>query len=355
MTADTPLLVTRDDALAAELLRLAAAAGAPLEVVPPDDGAVRGWAGSGAVLVGSDVAAALAPLGLPRRDEVHVVGIGPAPEGLYRSAVDLGAASVLELPTADTWLVELLTDIGDDGRGNGVVVAFTGGSGGVGATTLAAALALVAGRRHHRVALVDLDPAGPGLRRVAGFDEVTGVTWAELGASRGRIGSRSLREALPAQDGVGVLGWPDEAADPPAPGLLREVVSAARRGHDWVVLDLPRSAATGADAGTLDVVSRCDHVVVVARASLGSVAATARLAERLRAMHARLGLVVRSRRGSPLAEELAGAVGVPLLAELTDQRRLDEHLDLGAGPVHSRRGPLARTASALLAQWGAPR
>ncbi len=354
MTAENPFLVTRDDALAADLHRLAAAAGAPLDVVRAPEDAVRGWATASAVLVGADVAGALAPLGMPRRGEVYVVGIGAAPDGLFRSAVDLGATSVLELPSADGWLVELLADLGDGGRGSGFVVAVTGGSGGVGATTLSAALALVAGRRD-RVALIDLDPAGPGLQRVAGFDDVTGVTWPELAASHGRIGSRSLREALPTQDGVGVLGWPDEAGRPPAAGLVREVVSAARRGHDWVVLDVPRAATVFDDAAVQDVVSRCDQVVLVARASLASVAATARLAERLGTGGTQPGLVVRSRKGSALAEDLARAVGVPLLAELADQRRLDEHLDLGVGPIHSRRGPLARTAGALIGRWAAGR
>jgi hypothetical protein len=65
-------------------------------------------------------------------------------------------------------------------------------------------------------------------------------------------------------------------------------------------------------------------------------------------------VVVRTRGGTATAAEVARAVGVELLAELPEQRRLDEHLDLGLGPVHARRSPLARTARGLLERLALP-
>jgi hypothetical protein len=47
---------------------------------------------------------------------------------------------------------------------------------------------------------------------------------------------------------------------------------------------------------------------------------------------------------------VANAVGLPLLAELPDQRRLDEQLDLGLGPLHRRRGSVATAAAGLLSR-----
>jgi hypothetical protein len=102
------------------------------------------------------------------------------------------------------------------------------------------------------------------------------------------------------------------------------------------------------------VVSRCDHVVLVVRAALAGVASAARTADALRAEAADASVVVRSRRGSPPADDVARAVGLPLAAELKDQRRLDEHLDLGLGPVHHRRSPLATTAARLVERWTRP-
>ena len=49
-------------------------------------------------------------------------------------------------------------------------------------------------------------------------------------------------------------------------------------------------------------------------------------------------------------EDLAALTGLPLLAEMTDQRGLAESVDLGLGPVRGRRGPLARAAADVLAQ-----
>ena len=346
MDVAEPVLITDDEALLGDVLRLAAAAGVSLQVLRRPDPGLRSWHVAPAVLVGGDQADALAALAPPRREQVHVVSLGGAPDALFRAALEAGAASVLELPAADDWLIELLTDVGDGAGRSAVTVAVVGGSGGVGASVLAGALALTAGRLAPTM-LVDLDPQGPGLARLVGLDDAPGVTWADLADSHGRLGARALREALPARSGVAVLGWPDAPVPRPSAALLREVIGAGQRGHEWVVVDLPRGSAHW----TAGVVGRCDHVLLVVRAALGGVAAAARTAETLRSDAVAPSVIVRSRRGAPPAEDVARAVGLPLAGELRDQRRLDEHLDLGLGPVHHRRSPLATTAARLVEGW----
>ena len=346
MAAPDPLLITDDETLLGDVLRLAAAAGVTPEVLRRPDPGLGSWAGAPAVLVGADQVAALASHAPPRRGQVHVLCGGQAVDSVFRLAVAVGAASVLELPAESDSLVALLSDVGEGSGRSAVTVAVVGGSGGAGASVLAAALALTAGRSGPTM-LVDLDPLGPGLARLVGLDDRPGITWADLSVSHGRLGARALRDALPGGGDVHVLGWPDAPTPPVAPVLAREVLAAGRRGHDWVVLDLPRGGAPWA-AG---LVSRCDRVVLVARSSLGGVAAAARTADGLRTDAPGAGVVVRSRRGSPPAADVARAVGLPLIGELPDQRRLEEHLDLGLGPVHHRRSPLARTAARLLGEW----
>jgi MinD superfamily P-loop ATPase len=128
--------------------------------------------------------------------------------------------------------------------------------------------------------------------------------------------------------------------------VLRECLSAARRGHDLVVVDLPR----GADPLVAEVVPRCDLVTLVVSPTVcGAASATSTVAHV--EQRGRWGLVVRGRGLDP--EEVAEVTGIPLLAEMTDQRRVSESVDLGLGPVRSRRGPLARAAAQVLAQVAA--
>ena len=139
----SPLIITRDETLLDELLRLTAAAGVTPEVAPDPGGALRSWSAAPVVLVGVDVAAELADLGPPRRVSVHFVGWGRVPDHVFKAAVRVGAENVAELPRSDSWLLELLADAGERAARDGVTVGVVGGSGGSGATTLACALALV--------------------------------------------------------------------------------------------------------------------------------------------------------------------------------------------------------------------
>jgi secretion/DNA translocation related CpaE-like protein len=281
-----------------------------------------------------------------RRDAVFVVLVGPSPDALFAAALGVGAESVAELPRSEGWLVERLTDVVDTGPSRGLTVGVVGGSGGSGATTLACALGQVAGRTGSSV-VVDLDPWGPGCDRVLGLDLVDGVRWNALGHATGRLSARALRDSLPRRDGVAVLTW---YAGPEPRHLqafaVREALSAARRGHDTVVVDLPR----GWDPLTEEVVTRCDHVLVTVVPTVPGLAAAVRVCGRF-ADPGALGLVVR---GAGLDDQTVSRLtGAPVALRMGDQRGLAEATDLGLGPVRSRRGPLGRSAAALLASLGA--
>ncbi len=345
MTA--PLLVTADETLLDELLRLSAAAGTTPDVAHDVPAALRGWAKAPLVLVGADLAEPLGRAAPARRDAVFVVLIGPSPDAVFATALAVGAESVAELPRSEGWLVERLTDVVDTGPARGLTIGVVGGSGGSGATTWACALAQVAGRSGPSV-VVDLDPWGPGVDRVLGLDVVDGVRWEALGHTTGRLSARALRDSLPRRDGVAALTW---YAGPEPRRLqafaVREALSAARRGHDTVVVDLPR----GWDALAEEVVTRCDHVLVTVRPTVPGLAAAVRVCGRF-ADPGALGLVVRG----PGVDDhtltrLTG--GAPVAVRMPDQRGLSEATDLGLGPVRSRRGPLGRSAAAVLASLGA--
>lgn len=341
-----PLIVTRDRDLLVELERLAAAAGVRPAPVSEAAAALRSWSRAPVVLVGADLAQEVAEWGPGRRDGVHVVAQGAVPHEVFRWAMAVGAEDVAELPKSDAWVLELLSDLGDAHRPPGRVVGVLAGCGGAGATTLACALGLAGTRRGDSAMVVDADGAGPGLDRVLGMDRVDGVRWDAITQTTGRLSASSLRSALPRTDGLGVLTWGSGPPGTLQAFAVREVIAAGRRGHDLVVLDLPRSM----DPAVAEVVARCDELVVVTTATVPAVAATTRLLA-WTADHAGRHLVVRGP-GVPI-EEIRQLTGCDQAVAMRNQRGIDESVDLGLGPLRSRRGPLARAARELLSAFGA--
>ena len=338
----TALVLTRDPSLREELARLAAAAGVDPAVAADPVAALAAWDAAALVLVGSDLVADAAAARPSRRRGVHVVGWSGVDPSVLRAALAVGAESVVELPRAEGWLVEALTDVGEEPT-RGRTIGVLGGAGGAGATTWACALGQV-GAEAGPTLVVDTDPWGPGVDRMLGLEVDDGIRWDALQQTAGRLGSRSLREAVPRRGDLGVLSW---ATGPPTvlqPVAVREVFSAARRGHDLVVLDLARH---GGDL-VHELATRCDHLVVVTPATVPGTAATVRLLGRLTALGCAPVLAVR-RGGVPVAD-VARATGAPVLVEVPTQRGLDEAVDLGLGPVRSRRAPLARAAREALAR-----
>lgn len=342
-TSRTVLLVGADPDLLQEITRLAAAAGVVPEVVPDPVTALASWSRVGTILVATDSVTTMTQLRPGRRAGVHVVcGDAPA-ESCWREALVLGAESVMELPADGPRLSELLVDADAGAAPIATTIGVIGGSGGVGASVFAAALAQSLGRGRPAL-LVDADPLGAGQDRLLGMEDMAGIRWDALSRSTGRMSGRSMREVLPSRSGLGVLTWP---ADDPV-GLqaaaMREVLSAGTRGFGTVVIDLPRHRDPVAD----EAISRCDHLVLVVAASIGGVAAATRVLRRLPGSTPQH-LLVRTRRGGIRPDEVAEVLGAPLLATLADERGLTEALDLGAGPLRSGRGPLARACRAARA------
>lgn len=339
---NAPLFVTADDTLLDELLRLAAAAGTTPEVARDVPAALRSWSRPPLVLVGDDLAEPMARAAPSRRDAVFVVLTAPVPDRMFQVALALGAESVAELPPSEGWLVERLTDVVDCAPARGWTIGVVGGSGGSGATTFACALGQLAARSGSAV-VIDADPYGPGVDRVLGLDHLEGVRWDALGHTTGRLSARALRDSLPHRDGLAALTW--YAGRTPQrlqPFAAREALSAARRGHDTVVIDLPRAPDPFLD----EIASRCDQLLLTVVTSVAGIAAAVRTRGRF-PDPASLGLVVR---GSGMDDESLGrVVGAPVAVRMPDQRGLAEAIDLGLGPVRSRRGPLGRAAASVLA------
>jgi secretion/DNA translocation related CpaE-like protein len=191
--------------------------------------------------------------------------------------------------------------------------------------------------------VVDADPLGPGVDRVLGLEDRDGVRWDGLCQTTGRLSARSLREALPRRAGLGALTWHAGAPGSLQAFAVREVLSAAKRGHDVVVVDLPRTADPVVD----EVAARCDRLLVVVVPTVAGVASAVRTCAR---HHDPTTVRLVLRGGGVDPQAVARATGIPVLATMADQRGLAESIDLGLGPVRSRRGSLGRAASEVLDQ-----
>jgi secretion/DNA translocation related CpaE-like protein len=339
------LVVTEDLDLLDELLRLAATAGVELDVAADAAAARRSWGSAPFVVVAEDAVDACARLRLPRRADVVLLGRDLDDAGIWQRAVEVGAEHVVFLPDAERWLTERFADAAEERADDGTVVAVVGGRGGAGATTFACALAVTAARAGRAALLVDGDPLGGGIDLVFGGEQDRGLRWPELLSTRGRVPAAALAGALPRMAGLSVLSW-DRSASGPAPvGALEAVLSAGRRAHELVVVDLPRTL----DDGSCAVLAEAWTTVLVVPTEVRAAAAAARVAAAVGAVCRDLRLVTRGPSPSGLSgEEVARALGLPLLAELRPEPGLDAALEHGDPPAQRGRGPLSIACTRLL-------
>lgn len=343
--APRPLVVTADERLLDDLLRLTAVAGVAPEVQSDPGAAARPWRRAPLILVGADLAEPLAALGLPHRDEVVLVSGDLDDASVWQRAVEIGAQHVAVLPDGEPWLIERLADIGDARGGPGAVITVVGGRGGAGASVLAAALAITARRRGRRVMLVDGDPFGGGLDLLLGGEHASGLRWPDLAATSGRVDARALYDSLPRVDDLSLLSWDrSEYVSVPA-GQMREILAAARRACDLTVVDLPRRL----DAATHEALEAATRTLLIVPAEIRATVAAARVAAVLGAVGAQVEVVVRGPAPSGLpASTIASSLGLPLAGELAAEPHLAEALERGEPPARRGRGPLAEFCGRFL-------
>ncbi len=226
------------------------------------------------------------------------------------------------------------------------VVGVLGASGGVGASTLAAALAWRAGRRGAAV-LVDGQLDGGGIDVTAGVEHLPGLRWGDLADLRGSAGA--VLAELPEDRGVRVLaagrGATPQRRPVPDSAVLEVVDALAVSGQ--LVIDLPRVGALREQ-----LVGRCALVLVLAglhvRALADADAAVEALVDGADSLPAEVALVTRGPRARvDLAEAVEQHLGLPHLAHIADEDRVVRAAERGEWPGE-RRTRLADTADRLI-------
>ncbi|MGI8696220.1 MAG: septum site-determining protein Ssd [Mycobacteriales bacterium] len=340
MAPGRPLLVTADEALLDDLLRLSAAAGITASVAPDVSAARPDWAAAPLVVVGGDLLSECSMAGFARRSDVVVVHRAEPAAVDWRALVAVGAESLLVLPGAETELVHRMGDAAEGRPGAGLVVCCVGGRGGAGASVLSCALAVTAASAGRRVLLADLDPVGGGLDLVLGIEGATGLRWPDLDAARGRVSARSMHDALPCTAGVSVLSAirPDGQADDPdgdpiPADVARAVVTAAAASGDIVIADLPRQLTPAA----LVLLAVAQQSLVVVPAEVRATAAAARVVASARPHTSRMAVVVRAPGPARLPPvRVAEVLGLPLAAVIPSTPRLAVRIERGEFTVGRR-------------------
>ena len=273
---------------------------------------------------------------------------GTAPEA-YQWSVPLGAAVVV-VPGNARWLSGAIADLSRRPSGSGQTICVTGGSGGVGTSTLAAGLAFVAARSGRRTALVDLDPAGAGSicwSEPNGWTGGAGRGWSRPGAIWVTSGT-----SCPAWTGSSCCRWAgvsrrsDRRPRPCGPCWARLTAS-----HDLTVVDVPRHL----DDDQLEPLSTAGALAAGgSRRPPRSDRRAGALSARWRRSASGPGLVVRTGRTAGCSTRRASPKGsaLDLYAVLGDEPGLLQAAERGDPPGRSGRSPLGQVARRLLDEIG---
>ncbi|GAA1577140.1 MULTISPECIES: septum site-determining protein Ssd [Kribbella] len=337
------LMATTDEALLEDFLRLAAAAAVTPQVQNNLAGLRRHWHVGSLVVIGRDLAEPLARCQPAHRPGVVVVGSAADGDDLYRSAFDIGADLVCRLPADEPLLAGKLADALDGVIRTAVTLAFVGGCGGAGATTLAAAVALLGNRRGLRTMLIDGDPLGGGIELALGIERDPGDRWPKLLNASGRVSAAALRSALPSVDGLAVLSWDQSDVTVLPPDTMSSVIGAAQRSADLVVLDLPRRADPAVEEGFV----RSTVTLLVVPCDVRSVAAAKRLSGPLRSVAGDVRVVARDSHPGLAPADVAAHLSLPLATKLGIDPKIPAAMDEGRFAPH-RRSPLSRAAAEIL-------
>lgn len=316
-------MVSGRDEVCEVVTTAAAALGQAATVCAPEALAGR-WHAAGTVFIGVDSAAEVAALELTRRGRVYLVGADTGAAALW--SVPLGA-EVIVLPQGRGWLSSVLAG---QGGGHGEVVAVLGGSGGVGASTLAAALAWRAAEHGRSVALVDGDRLGGGIDLLVGAERETGWRWPRFAAADGVLGD--LREFLPVVDGVTVLsmargGDPELGREP-----LAAVLGSLQRVFELIVVDSGRSGLPACR----EVLRRAGRTLLVVGGCVRGLAAAGQVVRALAPPATEA--VVRQLPGLRVPDDVVEeSLGLPVRARLRHEPGLAIAAERGERPTLSRR------------------
>lgn len=226
-----------------------------------------------------------------------------------------------------------------DATGSAFSIGLIGASGGLGTSTLAAALATRAALAGRSTVLIDLDRGGGGADLLLGCEREPGPRWADLAGASGRVDPQVLLHRLPrSEHDVAVLTGDRHWYELPA-GTVEAVRGPLFSAVDVAVLDLGRT--------TPEWTAQLDAVLLTVGGTVTALGAAEVAADRLRQGGVGPWMVTRGleRRWHPAVSE---ALQLTVLATLPEDRRTAEDNEIGLPPGSRDRSSLARRSDEIL-------
>lgn len=350
------LLLSELSSIQDQVAAVCAAAGVELVITSTEAVANYRSESFAALLVGEDCSLPLAWPGV-----VISIGLESSSSELWKHGLDNDADKVAFLPDSSQWLAQYLAR--QRGQGQGAhVVGVIGACGGAGASTTAFLLAASAAADSRSVMMLDADPWGGGVELTFAGEKEGGLRWVDLLGSRGTLNPEQLAAGLPQAHGVSVLSWTSWLAEAAPRSRLKEVVSkessenylhfgnvgsarevlrAARKAFQLVVIDLARNQVS-----LSDFASECDSIVVVVPARLQAASAAIALKSILPPVP--IALLVRGPLNEGVdAELVAQTIGIDCLGTMPHVRGLDANLSGGRTSQCIKQRNMAKTLSAI--------
>ncbi|MGB3829681.1 MAG: septum site-determining protein Ssd [Ornithinimicrobium sp.] len=248
-----------------------------------------------------------------------------------------------------------MNDQGVDAGAAGCVIGVLGASGGLGSSTLAAAMAVRGAMARDTSVLIDAHPCGGGLDIPLGVDGEPGLRWPDLSSVRGDIDAAAVLSRLPAVHGCAVLSW-GRRPGAVLKGQGVEVAGAVLRSEHITVIDLPGAHAEGARAWW----RLCDHIVILCGAGVRQIAAAAIAVDLVEAAVAgegpggSIGATVRGvvreqRNGSLDRDALSAILGLPFVGGMKHDPTVESALVKGE-PIGGKAGSVALLCDQILAE-----
>lgn len=267
-------------------------------------------------------------------------GMAPRP-GVFLLAkdTDLDTEGAFLLPAQAADVLKALGRLAAPAvRSSGTVIAVTSAAGGAGASTLACAIARVAGGS----TLIDAQPYSGGIDLLLGIEGEIGARWGEIALGEGAVDPETLRRALPSTpDGTSVLTF--SRGGVPAPDCDPDRVIDVVGTRGVTVVDCPPWA----------IPAGCGHVVVVVPAEVRAAAAAARIVSECASTATPCSLVVRYRAWSGMsAEDVEKVAKADVIAEVPNIRSIVKTTETAGLPERMPR-PLLKAAKAVLEEAGA--